>query len=364
MIHVITGAPCAGKSTYVTEHAKKGDLIVDYDKIALTLGAINSHAAEGLIKKAAFAAREGAIKEALKDPEAESWIIHTTPNEEHMRMYREADAEFIHLDTDKETCLSRAAEDDRPQQTLEAIEKYFGKGVKKMQTKEFDVKYKEEGNGMIEGYASTWVREPDSYGDVVKQGAFKRSLQEWYDSGRKIPFLWSHGMDDLKAFIGAATADEDDYGLHFVAELDDTPEAQRVRELYKDGRLSKFSFAYDVVDQAEVTLTDGRKANELRDLTLYEISAVTVPANDTAEVVAVKAQVAEKAGKRNSKADEDVLRRIRELADSISDLASGLIDLTEGEDEPEANAVAEEQKASNPDKDRLLKYIETMEGLK
>ena len=39
-----------------------------------------------------------------------------------------------------------------------------------MKVKSFSVKYRDEGNGSIEGYASTWIREPDSYGDVVKEG--------------------------------------------------------------------------------------------------------------------------------------------------------------------------------------------------
>ena len=157
-----------------------------------------------------------------------------------------------------------------------------------MLIKTVDVQYKDTGNGSIEGYASTWVRKPDSYGDVVKQGAFKKTLAEDWNGGKGIPFLWSHQMGDLKSFIGVADADEDDKGLHFIAKFDDTEEAQRVRQLYKDGRLKKFSFAYDVMDAGIITLEDGTKVNELRELKLYEISAVTVPANDTAEVVDVK----------------------------------------------------------------------------
>lgn len=226
-----------------------------------------------------------------------------------------------------------------------------------MNYKEFKVKYKDEGNGTIEGYASTWVREPDSYGDIVKQGAFSRTLKEWEESGRPIPFLWAHSMYDLNAFIGSAKADEDDYGLHFVATFDGTPEAQRVRELYKDGRLSKFSFAYDILEDGRVTLEDGRKANELRDLTIYEISAVTVPANDTAEIISVKdGMVSVKVGKRNSKADEDAIRQAITLLQSVLDTD----DPDDGEDNAETNAAAEESEQSNPEKERLLEYIKSI----
>ena len=226
-----------------------------------------------------------------------------------------------------------------------------------MNYKEFKVKYMDEGNGSIEGYASTWVREPDSYGDIVKQGAFSRTLKEWEKSGRPIPFLWAHSMNDLNAFIGSAKADEDNYGLHFIAEFDGTPEAQRVRELYKDGRLSKFSFAYDTLEEEKVTLEDGRTANELRDLTIYEISAVTVPANSTAEVIEVKdGMVEEKAGKRNSQKDEDAIRQAITLLQGVLDT----VETEEGEDDPEVNAAAEEQKESNPAKGELLEYIKSI----
>ena len=123
-----------------------------------------------------------------------------------------------------------------------------------MDYKEFKVEYKDTGNGSLEGYASTWIRRPDSYGDVVKEGAFTRTLKERWNGGKGIPLLWAHQMDSLSSYIGKADAEEDDKGLHFVASFDDTPEAQRVRGLYKDGRLSKFSFAFDVRDNGTVTL--------------------------------------------------------------------------------------------------------------
>lgn len=219
-----------------------------------------------------------------------------------------------------------------------------------MKTKEFDVNYKDEGSGSIEGYASTWIRKADSWGDVVAKGAFKKTLAERWNGGKGIPFIWSHQIDNLKSFIGTAEADEDDKGLHFVATFDDTEEAQKVRQLYKDGRLRKFSFAYDVKDVGVVTLDDGVEAFELRELDLYEISAVTVPANDDAGVVDVKS------GRRNSKADEGKLKQaIKLLQEVLGEIEEG--DPEDGEDDPEGNAGAKDRKGSNPEKDELLEYI-------
>ena len=228
-----------------------------------------------------------------------------------------------------------------------------------MKQKEFICEYKDAGSGTIEGYASTWVKTPDSYGDIVRAGAFKRTLENDWNGGKNIPFLWGHQMDNLKSFIGTAEADEDEKGLHFIATFDDTEEAQRVRKLYKDGRLRKFSFAFDVLDAGPVTLENGVKANELRDLKLFEISAVTVPANETAEVVEVKT------GRRNSAKDETTITDVISVLQDAAKALQSLVDIPEdnpgGEDEPKANAAAEERTESNPAKERLLEYIKSME---
>jgi len=232
-----------------------------------------------------------------------------------------------------------------------------------MRYKEFSVKYDDTGNGSIEGYASTWILEPDSYGDVVKAGAFSRTLKERWNGGKGIPFLWAHQMNELSSYIGTADAEEDDKGLHFVAKFDDTDEAQRVRELYKDGRLSKFSFAFDIFEDGMVTLEDGVKAHELRDLELYEISCVCVPANDDAGVVAVKSvEPEEKAGRRNSKKDADAIREaITLLQGVLGELEDTEEDPQDGEDDAKANGAPEEPEQSNPKKDALLEVIAKLE---
>jgi len=352
MIHIISGPPCAGKSTYVRENAKENDLRIDYDLIAQALGSQNSHAAEGHIKQAAFDAREAAIKTALKNPELESWIIHTSPSEEHIKLYEEAGAEFIRLDPGEAVCRERAQADNRPQQTLDGIGKWYGKGRRIMvKTKTYELKAE---NGVITGYASTWTREPDSYGDIVAKGAFAESIANIKAEGKVLPLLYNHDNDELKNFIGTVTElEEDDHGLKFNAVFDATPEAQRARELAMDGRLAKFSFAYDVLDQGEVTLEDGRKANELRKLSIHEVSLVMYPANPDTSVVSVKsAEPQEKSGRRNSAKDAEAIR------EAITLLQGVLGELEDIPAEEDAKAKSEEPDTVN---DEELKRAELLE---
>lgn len=168
-----------------------------------------------------------------------------------------------------------------------------------------------DANGTITGYASTFTREPDWVGDVVAKGAFSKCLARMEADGTVLPLLYNHDQS-LDSFIGKVTdIREDDHGLLFTAEFDATQKAQRARELAMDGRLAKFSFAYVVRDQSEVVLEDGRKANELRELDIDEVSLVLMPCNPDTSVVEVKA------GRRNSKADEDKIRQAIDLLQSV-----------------------------------------------
>ena len=207
-------------------------------------------------------------------------------------------------------------------------------------TKTVEVKAAIDDNGYIKGYASTWTREPDFVGDIVAKGAFAESIARLKESGETLPLLFNHNCDDLDSYIGKVDLlEEDEHGLLFGAPFDSTEKAQRARELAQDGRLSKFSFAYDILDQAPITLEDGRKANELRKLNIHEVSLVLTPCNPDTSIVDVKSadegqkqmDTVIKAGRRNSAKDEDELRRVESLAVEIQDVVSSLLADSEAE---------------------------------
>ena len=223
-------------------------------------------------------------------------------------------------------------------------------------TKRVDVKANVDEKGYITGYASTFTREPDWAGDVVAKGAFADSLNHVHEDGVTVPMLYNHDQS-LDSFIGKVTdIREDDHGLLFTAEFDATEKAQRARELAMDGRLAKFSFAYMILDQGPVTLEDGRKANELRKLDVDEVSLVLSPCNPDTSVVDVKS------GRRNSKADADELRSIREHAQQITKAIDGLLADEEDADEPdggpEPDANAEEPETANAEEQEAKDAVE------
>ena len=269
-----------------------------------------------------------------------------------------------------------------------------------IKTKTVEVKADAD-NGSIVGYAATWTRTPDSYGDVIVKGAFAESIASIQAEGKAIPLLWNHDSYNLDSYIGTVTdLEEDDHGLKFAATFDSTAEAQRARELAMDGRLCKFSFAYDVKERADVVLEDGRWANELRKLDIHEVSLVMYPANRDTSVVEVKSanidvpktedaiaksiedatgflvQTLEykmsgdavpeiiinalapeglKAGRRNSKADEDALREVLEACADITEgvaqiqsTINGLIDAGAPADDPDGQGQNGEAKSEEP----------------
>ena len=207
-------------------------------------------------------------------------------------------------------------------------------------------------NGTIEGYFSTYDKTPDSYGDIIEPGAFTKTIEKREASGHPFPLCFNH---DFSAVIGAVDSVTDtEKGPFIKAHFLDTALAQDVRKMLMSGAIYQFSFAYDILGAREPDDEEKKAgvANVLTDLEVFEISVVTVPANQNAVATEVKAIEPEtKSGRRNSKKDADIIKQIRDLAQSlldadiikqIRDLAQSLLD-DEGEDTPEKTEATTEK---------------------
>lgn len=220
-----------------------------------------------------------------------------------------------------------------------------------MKYKTFELKFKADDLGSVEGYFSTYDKTPDSYGDIIEPGAFTETFEKREKSGHPFPLCFNH---DFSAVIGAAKSVKDtEKGPFISADFLDTALAQDVRKMLQSGAIYQFSFAYDILKARKPTAEEykaGVTGLVLTKLEVFEISVVTVPANQNAVATEVKA------GKRNSKADEDVIREnIRELFDIVEDLNElaanintrieslrSLIDTSEEDTEEERAADVEE----------------------
>lgn len=142
-------------------------------------------------------------------------------------------------------------------------------------------------NGIISGYFATFDHDHgDSYGDVILKNAFKGTIERRKKTGHPFPLCFNH---DFSCIIGRVTdIGEDNKGAYFTAEFFPTEKAQEVRSIVKSGVLWQFSFAYDTLDAGKVKAGDGTIVNELRELELYEISVVAVPANPRATLTDIK----------------------------------------------------------------------------
>lgn len=148
-----------------------------------------------------------------------------------------------------------------------------------------DFEVKAEGNGRIEGYASTFGGDPDRHGDIVSAGAFTRTLREHRAEKTAPAMLWSH---QLEAPIGKwLTIEEDRTGLFVAGQIN--LKSERGREAFAHvsaGDVASFSIGYVTPEGGRRYL--GKGAFALDDLDLVEISLVSVPANTRARITQVK----------------------------------------------------------------------------
>lgn len=141
--------------------------------------------------------------------------------------------------------------------------------------------------GEFEGYGSVFGVE-DSYSDVVVKGAFQKSLSSWAEKGRLPSLLWQHKMSEP---IGIYTEmKEDDHGLYVKGRLliDDDLLAKRAYAHAKAGSLGGLSIGFILKDWE---YDSSKGVYLLKEIDLWEVSLVTMPANDEARISEVKSML-------------------------------------------------------------------------
>ncbi len=124
-VTLVCGPPCSGKTTWVREHAEPGDLVVDWDALAVALGSPHPHAHPAPLRPFIAEARDAVTARLERSHNlAAAWIIATAPR--HADRERLAPgADVVVLAVDESECVRRARRDGRPGDTIEAIEDWW-----------------------------------------------------------------------------------------------------------------------------------------------------------------------------------------------------------------------------------------------
>lgn len=155
-----------------------------------------------------------------------------------------------------------------------------------LETKSLEFKATVADDGTFSGYCSVFDN-TDSYGEVVKKGAFLTSLNVWQSKNKMPPILWQHSRSDV---IGVWTKlYEDEKGLYGEGKLliNDVAKAREAYALIKNGAIDGLSIGYYTKKWA---FNEDEDTLELLELDLKEVSIVTFPANADSTVDNVKTE--------------------------------------------------------------------------
>lgn len=159
-------------------------------------------------------------------------------------------------------------------------------------------------DGVFEAIVSVFNNK-DLVGDIVRPGAFTKSLAAWKSSGDPIPVYWNHRTEDPTYNIGevidarelsGGSPEIPDWanphvkangGLYVKAQLDDFGLGAHVKHLMQRRRVKQFSFAYDET----VPATKSVDGNELTELWIHEIGPTAYGVNQLTELIGAKSEL-------------------------------------------------------------------------
>ncbi|WP_259688319.1 HK97 family phage prohead protease [Lactococcus cremoris] len=148
----------------------------------------------------------------------------------------------------------------------------------------------EEKSVAIEGYAAVFNSKTSIGGwfdEVIEPGAFSRSLSDNGD----IRALFNHNWDNVLGRTKSQTLElrEDEKGLNFKVELPDTSVARDLTISMERGDINQCSFGFFITDE-EWNYNVEPALRTIKEVELFEISIVSIPAYDDTEASLVRSK--------------------------------------------------------------------------
>lgn len=315
---VVYGPPCSGKSTYIREHRGKKDVCFEYDGALALLTGVTEHVSDDSRDYAfrfAKALRSTYITVAKDgDHEAENLWMTTTRVDDRLReKLADLDPEYILMDVSEEECLERLEGDDTcPDKDgwRRIIHRWFDENADVMEEKrmrpidKYDFKGQAQARAMpllasadtrrldteryVEGYAANYqtylLYDGGDWGKMYER--FERGCFDGCDMSDVILQFDHAGRVFARNSNGTLLVEPNDTGLFMAADLNRTELARQLYEDISAGMITKMSWRF-LPGEYRTEETRGGKDYTIvhtRIKKIYDVSAVSIPANDTTEI--------------------------------------------------------------------------------
>lgn len=126
-LHIVEGPPAAGKSTWVKQHAKPGDITIDFDNLTRALSPLlpDPRDAPEYVKQVVKAARRAAIDAAQQyATQTDIYYIWGAPTPKGAQFYTRLGAQIITIDPGEDVVYERCQR-ERPPHILAVAKDWY-----------------------------------------------------------------------------------------------------------------------------------------------------------------------------------------------------------------------------------------------